>query len=364
MKKIPSKALSIRFQHRSESALKNDMRHNLRVGKQPLYIDESRTKLNSIILEPQSPSILRKLCHERRGGLMKRKAKSNMAVTTSFIITFGHDLQEQVSALSRSEQDTMYHKIALAITEHVEIELTGLVAHRDEVGQHCHGQTPARQLGGKPMSKVLTPSVCSEIQTVAMQAAQKFLPTIERGKRKADRIVAGEHSSAINNRTVKQLHDDLPVELEAAKAELFAATEQVLVMSGRVERLENKRDLTAAEVKRLEIYRLRLDANIATEKLALLTQTRLHRVDSAALDAREAALEARAEALHVAEKGFEVKETKLRKVEKFVNKLLIEFGADLGVGNKLTAIGDALRAYYGSDVDPSNLDDESPSAGM
>lgn len=381
MKNIQSKALSIRFQHRSVGSSRNDMRHNLRVGKQPSYIDGSLTRLNSTIIEPQSPTELSKLCHARRGEIMKRKAKSNMAVTTSFIITFGHALQDPVSALSQDEQDSLYHKVGVAITDHVGIELTGLVAHRDEVGHHCHGQTPARHPGGKPMSKVLTPAVCSEIQTAAMKAAQEFLPMIERGKRKVDRIAAGEPLSAIYNRTVKQLHDDLPLELKQAEAEVYDARgrrddaeKAVLVATGRRDEMDKRVSelrlmevQNTAERKRLVVYEKRL----IDREAGLSAAENEYKKATAALEervvvvveledivtVRERRLADREVNLDVAEKIFEEKNNRLHKVWRFVDKLLGELGVDLGVPKTFTDIAAALRSLYVRDAAPSDADD-------
>ena len=44
-------AISVRVKTRSISATGGDRRHNQRIGKQPDYVDASRTPENSVLLE-------------------------------------------------------------------------------------------------------------------------------------------------------------------------------------------------------------------------------------------------------------------------------------------------------------------------
>lgn len=276
--KTQNMALSFRFQHRSESSAKNDIRHDLRRGPQPKYIDGKRSHLNTVMIEPVSPSYLRDLCAERR-ELVKteRKVKINHSVASSFIITFGKGLQKHVDALPAEELDALFKAVADAVTDRVGIELTGLVAHRDETAKHAHGQCPARHPDGRAMGQVITRKIASEIQTIAMEAAKPFLPMIERGKPKAKRKADGEDPSAIYHRSVKQLHEDLPKEeaemkgritqlqtvIEAKEELVVEATARVIEMQKRVDKLHAKIDageeMTVAEEKRLKDYERRLN---------------------------------------------------------------------------------------------------------
>lgn len=304
---------------------------------------------------------------------MQRKAKASMSVTTGLIITFGHDLQEPVSALSRDEQNQMYLRIAENITEHVGIELTGLVAHRDEVGHHAHGQCPARHPDGRPMGKVLTPAICSEIQTLAMEAAKEFLPMIERGKRKSDRIKDGDDPSTVFNRSVKQLHDDLPDELEAAKDELRVTSSEVLKMKNYVFKLEQKAaqvgELNAKEAKRLATYEKRLDVRKAREAEALKVLTRLQRATDEEQDARDIEQDARDADLDERELAVEVVQAeatalrdKLKGILRFVETNLGAVADMLGVAKTFNAISERIRTVILDEPEPD--DDGTPSQGM
>lgn len=160
------------------------------------------------------------------------------------------------------------------------------MVHRDETAPHAHGQMLAVNKYGVPVSKVATPTVMSELQDIVHQIALKYLPMCERGTKKADRIERGDDPSKIYNRSVKQLHTDLPKEIEAKQADLDAIAAQIPTltarveeMQGRVDKLENEekqRELTAAKVKRLRVYRSRLtdrigDLRSAREELSQLT---------------------------------------------------------------------------------------------
>lgn len=266
----PSMAISVRFKHRSESDAKNDIRHDLRRGPQPKYVDGTRTRMNTTIVQPKSPAILRDLCIKRRElQPMSRKPKGSFTVASSSIITFGRGLKSHVEALDQERQDELYEAVAEAVAAHLGIELTGLVAHRDEVSPHAHGQHPGRHSDGRPMGKVITPTIASELQDIAMAAAKPFLPMVERGKKKADRIADGDDLSKIINRSVRQLHDDMPKEIQAVQAKL-SKTKAKLKKNKRLLKkaksdlanvdAENKKR-TAVIEKRLATYQVRVDTS-------------------------------------------------------------------------------------------------------
>lgn len=367
MEKIPSMALSARFRHRSESSAKNDVRHEMRIGLQPKYVDGSRTADNSVIIKPESPAKLRKLCIERREQRdMSRAPKITMSVSSSLIITFGVGLQKHVHNLSVDDQDALLEAVAKAVTDHVGIELTGLVGHRDETAFHGHGQSPAYNSEGQPMGKVITQKIASEIQTVAMEAAREFLPMIERGKKKAERIADGEDPSAVYNRSVKELHEDLPQEIAAARKQLDTALSRVAEMEGRVAELKAKEELNAAQAKRLATYERRLVARKAEEVAALSQEARLVRLASDALDDREDAVEAREADVDSREAAIEAreavvaeKESKLRRLNAAVTSMLGDVTDYLGVTRSLKALSDLIRNTIIPD-EPEAADGDDP----
>lgn len=366
--KEQSFAISIRFKHRNESSAKNDLRHDLRRGPQPKYIDGDRSGLNSVIIQPESPSILRKLCSERRELLDKqRKEKAAPSVASSFIITFGTGLQEHMNELSHDEQNALYEAVAVAATERLGIELTGLVAHRDETAPHAHGQCPARHPEGDPVSKVITPAIASELQDIAMEAARPFLPMIVRGKKKADRIAEGEDASAIYNRSVKQLHEDLPKEISAAEAALAIAQERVDEMQRYLAQTEAKLEAGKGDevklAKRLATYEKRL-ADRNAELTAAEDKLRDTEAKAKEIEQREVSVEAKekqSERSMIAQDKFdeyldkrdteiseklraiEEREKQLSRVLSTVSRLVGSVADMLGVGSTLREIRDTIR---------------------
>lgn len=267
MAEPPNMAVSVRLQHRNLNGTTADIRHDRRIGRIPKYVDQDRSCLNSEILRGPTPHSMRAECVKLRELTPKiRKMRSDAAVSTRMVITFGKGLQPHFDALDVESQDKIYTEIAKAVADRVATSLLALVAHRDETAPHAHGQMLAVNKFGMPISKVATPTVMSELQDMAHQIALKYLPMCERGTKKADRIKRGDDPSKIYNRSVKQLHTDLPKEIEAKQTELDAITSQiptltdrVAEMQARVDKLESKeRSLTAAEEKRLETYQNRL----------------------------------------------------------------------------------------------------------
>lgn len=302
---LPSYAISIRAEHRSESRADGQVDHDLRKGPIPKYVDRDRSKLNTVIVKPKRGAELRQICEARRNGReggTKRRMKSNAAVSTNLLIAFGKAAQSIFEALSTEQQDRAYKAVAERVAAALEGELTGLVPHRDESGPHAHAQMPAYRLDGKPISKVLNRTMAVQLQDVAAEAIAEFAPEIVRGKRKWDRIADGDPLSKIVHRSVAQLHRDLPAEiaakerrkkelateieaeeerkdklaaetldlqqrLEVIRSDIEARTKErdkvqheADTLADRVAKLEAKNELSAADEKRLETYRRQQEA--------------------------------------------------------------------------------------------------------
>ena len=286
MAEPPNMAVSVRLQHRDLNGTTADIRHDRRIGRIPKYVDQDRSCLNSEILRGPTPHTMRAECVKLRELTPKqRKMRSDAAVSSRMIITFGKGLQPHFEALDVTLQDQIYTEIANAVADRLSTSLLALVAHRDETAPHAHGQMLAVNKYGVPVSKVATPTVMSELQDIAHEIALKYLPMCERGTKKADRIKRGDDPSKIYNRSVKQLHTDIPKEIEAKQAELDAIASQiptltarVAEMQARVDKLENEekqRELTTEKVKRLRTYRSRLTDRIGDLREARDERNRL-----------------------------------------------------------------------------------------
>jgi len=264
----PSYSLSIRIQHVRQGTYRSRRRHDLREGPQPQYVDSSRSSANSVIMAAPNLPDIRKQCEERRNQRKTQRAmRSDAAIATAGIITWGRGLQAHVQALAVETQNDLYKAVSEAVAEACGSTIAGLVAHRDETAPHAHLWMPAITLEGIPISKHLSRRDLSRLQDVAMEAAKPWLPMIEPPDRKADRIARGDDASQIYNRSVAQLHADLPLEIEQTQNRLKELQDKVTLeqagvaeMQERVINLEKRENLTEKEEKRLKTYRRRLIA--------------------------------------------------------------------------------------------------------
>ncbi len=214
-----SMTVSIRVAHKSPSLAKGQRHHDMRQSHVPDYVDRDRSSMNSVLLEPMLEASLRSICLERRALRdTKRAMKQDAAVATIGIVTFGSDAQPVIQALSIADQDALYMDAAQRIAAELKSDVTGLVVHRDESAPHAHFQMPAYNREGMPLSKVITPEVAKRLQDIAGSIYNAH--GITRGTPKAVRIERGDDVSKTMNRTVKQLHKDMPKEIAAKEARL------------------------------------------------------------------------------------------------------------------------------------------------
>ncbi|MFC0202621.1 hypothetical protein, partial [Paracoccus rhizosphaerae] len=252
----------------------------------------------------------------------KRAMRSNAAVLTGSIITFGSEAQAWVGDLSKIDRDAMFRAVAEAVTQHLGADLSGLISHGDESAPHAHGYSPAIRSDGMPLSKVITRAIASELQDVAAVAARPWLPLIERGNRKRDRLEAGASYADTVHRTVRELHRDLPADLALKRSEVEAEKLRLDEVRSTLEK--NKRlaekaqadlmryqdDATKTEkiAKRLSSYQAR--AEKAQAEIEAAEEKAAHLLQSAQATAEKLTLRAKAEAKKIEEDaGKEAMET-------------------------------------------------------
>lgn len=260
------KAASTRIGACSAKTLAGQIRHDLRLGPQPAYVDADRVHLNRVLMEPLPPYQMRAICEERRALRdTSRAMKSNAAIATRGIITFGSEAAQLFEQLSPDQQDAAFREVAAAVASRLETSLHGLVVHLDEATIHAHYQLAAVNKFGDPLSKSTSPRLLSELQDITAEIMGRHCVGIERGTRYGDRLAAGADWADVQHKSVKELHRTLPADLAAkrqsladlAQAETDAAA-RVEEMRARVEKLTEKADLSAKEVKRLATYEKRL----------------------------------------------------------------------------------------------------------
>jgi hypothetical protein len=352
-----SRAISIRVKHIHRSKYKNQRRHDLRIGRQPSYVDSDRSEQNRVLVEMPMPVVMNARAKTLRDRTNPTRAmRDNAAIATIGVITFGKAAQPIMDALTPEQQDAAFLEVAQRIADECGTSLRSLVIHVDETALHAHVAWDARDENGVPMSRIMKGS---RLQDIAAEVIDKHAPGIVRGVRKTVRQERGDDPSKIYNRSVKELHDDLPREIEEKKVQLAELLERVDEMQLRVQSLEEREELNAKEEKRLQTYRNRLAArvteyNSARELLENRTSTIEER--ELALDVRAQAQDIRERALDAAELEMDREEVALDAREAEVQRLserlqatlravqgMIGDAADrLGVGATLRAIRDRL----------------------
>ena len=198
--------------------------HDLRIGPQPGYVVAARTPLNRILVKPLHGAELRAICLDRRARRETRRAmRHNVAVALIGIVTFGHRAQALFEALDAEGQDAAYRAVVEALAERLGTSVSGLVVHCDESAPHAHFQLLGVTHDGHPVSRTAKAGALRDLQTIAAEVMARHAPGIERGTPKALRLAAGEDYADVVNRSVKELHADLPAEIAALEARAEAA---------------------------------------------------------------------------------------------------------------------------------------------
>jgi DNA repair exonuclease SbcCD ATPase subunit len=263
--------------------------HDLRLGPQRMNVDVERSKNNTIIAmatgfdargmawtrfaDKHEKATAGRRVKKTRDDLIYRSAVISFSTVASAMLGANHPDEEALTAFKD-------------YAERHQVELLWSIAHRDELSIHYHAMfTDIRHNGTKLTLRKL------DLKREQDRMGEHFAHLgIRRGKARAERIREGALSSEIIHRTVRELHHDLPIELEAAKA-------GVQKVQGD---LAKKADLLANTQTKLE----RARANEATAENALATlearfatQSRRHEAAQELLTTVEATLSAKQTAM-------------------------------------------------------------------
>lgn len=260
------RAAMIRVEPKSANRYGGQRRHDLRIGHQPDYVDMSRVHLNRVLVDPLRPSDLRAICEERRSQRETQRAmRSDSSVAMVGLIGFGTEAQDLFSALTSEEQDAAFLEAAQRCADRMRTTVAGLVVHFDETAPHAHVVFPGFDLDGQPLTNTIKRAALRGLQDDVAEVMGRYAPGIERGKSRMERLAAGADYSDTVHRSVRELHRDLPAEIETKRkvvADLSAAQDVARVradeMQRRVDDLHARAALSDKEVKRLAVYEKRL----------------------------------------------------------------------------------------------------------
>ena len=247
--------------------------HDLRLGPQPEYVDASRSSLNRILIKPLTNEALRDGWEAVKQATGKKgKLRSNQNLSYAGIITFGTEAQKIFERLIPDQQDAALRDVADKMAERFGTKLTGLVVHLDETALHAHFQLRGIGDNGTVLSSLVKRGALRDVQTLAAEVMGRHAPGIERGTAKQTRLDRGEDYAATLNRSVKQLHEDLPFEIAAKQAELAdliekARKNEALAKKARA-KAEADESRAFSALKNAETYERR--ANTAREEIGLI----------------------------------------------------------------------------------------------
>ena len=298
-------AVQVRIQATSAAGAGGQRGHDLRLGAKPGYVAGERTPLNRVLVSPLTGAELRRESEARRARRATRRAmKSNAGVGVCGIVTFGHAAQPLFERLSPDAQDAAYREVAEAVARRLGTDLTGLVVHRDESAPHAHFQLVGYCRDGTPVSTVSTVAkrgALRDLQTLAAEVMGRHAPGIERGFSKIARLQGGATPAEVVHRSVAELHDELPHEIAALRAQVAglegerAAAED---KARRNEALARKAEAKAQRAEAADAERARKAARTleAYERRGAAARAEAERLEGEAvalrgrLDALEAAL--------------------------------------------------------------------------
>lgn len=261
-RKANPRAAMVRVEIRDAQGYANQRRHDLRIGAQPAYVNPDPPEPNRILIQPMTTSEIKALAKERRAQRETVRAmKSNAGIAVVGIIGFGIEAQKMFEALDLVAQEQALRAAVARVAADLKTTVTGLVLHLDETARHAHFSLCGYDVTGQPLSTWMGRGVLRELQTALHEELQAFMPHLERGRSRKARADAGAAPHELVNRSVDELHIDLPFEIAEKRKELAAIEERIRTNDARAEKArikaEAEGDRAAKALKNVETYQRR-----------------------------------------------------------------------------------------------------------
>ena len=268
----PSVCFRLAKHNMDRSALVGQRKHDQRRGDQPKYVDTKRTHLNRTLhmtpgYELNGMQWTRFLDREEKvlADSRLKKTRGNKMWRSS-MLSFSTSAQKLLG-------DYSPHKEAIAFYEGYckrhDVRMLWLEVHHDEYAVHYHAMLTHIKNDGQAL--VLRPR---DMKFEQDQAGVAFSHLgIKRGVAKLTRIERGETESTYINRTVKELHDDLPKELETAQAKVAEQAEllkdqltKTLAMQAETNRLQDLIETLNNDRTKKEVFLANTEAKLEHAK--------------------------------------------------------------------------------------------------
>ena len=261
-RKANPRAAMVRVEIRDAQGYANQRRHDLRIGAQPAYVNPDPPEPNHVFIQPLTTQELKTLARERRAQRETVRAmKSNAGIAMVGIIGFGIEAQKMFEALDLVTQEQALRAAVARVAADLKTTVTGLVFHLDETARHAHFSLCGYDVAGQPLSTWMGRGVLRELQTALHEELQAFMPDLERGRSRKARAEAGAAPHELVNRSVDELHIDLPFEIAEKRKELAALEEKIRTNDARAEKArikaEAEGDRAAKAQKNVETYQRR-----------------------------------------------------------------------------------------------------------
>lgn len=216
-----TKTLSLRTHALDRMAFLGHRRHDLRIGPQPGYVDENRSVNNTelFMCPGYGPDAVKQKLTRRidkdEAVLDARRLNNTRArrLWRRTLLTFSHDAQVSLGDYWPDEEAM---NVMQSFAFRHEIRLLSVIGHRDESAVHYHALFENISHSGRAV--VFTSAQLSGEQDLAATHFEHL--GIGRGQYKTKRIENGEPVSKTINRSVRQLHADLPNEIAIKQLEL------------------------------------------------------------------------------------------------------------------------------------------------
>jgi len=249
---------SVSVRLRKTSNVAGRVAHDFRT-RTPGYADPEREHLNAVLHgQPVDQSALRDELERQHLERTGRRRRKDSALIWEGIITFSAD----ADLTDRKAYDAAAQRLVSEIAARHDFgPALWLVRHEDESRPHYHfAFANAHTETAKPVR--LSPSDMRQLQDLAGEIFSPF--GLTRGKPKEQRIADGEPAHKWINRSVRELHNDLPAEIEALRQRIEELAEKERKAAERLAKTQAKLEQAQGEnerlQKRLETYQHRLES--------------------------------------------------------------------------------------------------------
>lgn len=224
-----SLTVSVRTEYVNAKKLAFQQKHDRRERKRiPHYINPELSRLNECVIDKgisakelleTNRAVRQKAVEEGRCPLKRiRSIKNTDAIAYRGIITWGTEAQKIINSLDGETQKKLYLEIARRISKEAEVPLLSLYIHRDEQAPHAHFTMNKFKRDGSTVN--LKKQDLKRFQDIAGEVCGEFSLPISRGVPKEQRIAEGAPAWEYLHKTVRELHESLPKELEMKEQEL------------------------------------------------------------------------------------------------------------------------------------------------